>query len=79
MSVFTVTLKTHSREDLTEKVNDQLNDCIVHSCKPRIVKMVVGKRKEIYFVANCKHEDCGKIACTLEDAIAFWNKWNPKV
>ena len=78
MSIVTFQMKTHSRVDVTDQVADQLNDCVKHHCKPGIFKMVVGKRKETFYVANCQHDDCGKISTTLEETVAAWNKWNPK-
>ncbi len=74
MSVFTVKMKTHIREEITGLGN--LNLCKVHDIKPKIFKMVVGKRKETFYVANCQHDDCGKIAHTLDEVINFWNKHN---
>lgn len=75
--MFSVALKTHSREELTNQF--ELNSCIVHDRKPSIFRIVAGKRKEIFYTAICDHEDCGKI--TTENAqkvVDYWNKWNPK-
>lgn len=75
MGIFTVTLKTHSRKNITSECGE-LNDCVVHGCKPIIEVMVVGKRKDTHYVAWCKHDDCGKIANSKEDVVKAWNKWN---
>ena len=77
MGIYIMQLKAHSREDITEICLD-LNNCVVHGCKPKILKMVSGKRKYIDFVATCKEDDCSKIAETKEKVVAAWNKWNPK-
>lgn len=77
MGVFTTTLKTHSREDITDKCGE-LNNCIVHGCKPQILKIIAGKRKELFVVASCEDDECGKISTTIEATVAAWNKWNPK-
>lgn len=76
MSIFTVTMKTHSRENLTSQF--VLNDCIIHHRQPVIEKMVVGRRREVYFVARCEHDDCGKIHDSAQQVVDAWNKWNPK-
>ena len=77
MSSIIFQMKTHSREDITEQFPD-LNNCIIHNIKPRILKIVAGKRKEVHYVAHCKHDDCGKISFDVNDTVNAWNKWNPK-
>lgn len=76
MSIISYTLKTHSREDITDQF-PELNDCIVHNKKPDIFRMVVGKRKDVFYIACCDHDDCGKITSTAEETVSAWNKWNP--
>jgi len=76
MSIISFQMKTHSRENITDTL-PELNDCIVHKCKPSIFKMVVGKRKEIFYVANCKDDDCGKIGSSADEVVKSWNKFNP--
>jgi hypothetical protein len=39
--------------------------------------MVVGRKKEVWFVANCIGEECGKISSTAQLVVEAWNKWNP--
>lgn len=74
MGIVQFQLKTHSREDITNLF--ELNDCIVHNCKPTILKIVAGKRKEIHYVAVCKDEQCGKITMEENNIDKIWNKWN---
>mgnify|MGYP000190277813 CR=1 FL=1 len=76
MGVFSATMKTHIREYITDQF-PELNLCVVHGCKPSIIKMIVGRRKDTYFVANCQSDDCGKISDTAENVVLAWNKWNP--
>lgn len=78
MSIFEFQLKTHSRESLNHLYEGQLNPCIVHGCLPKIQKIVAGRRKDVYFVAICEHDDCNKITDTADNVVAAWNKWNPK-
>ncbi len=77
MGVFQVTMKTHSREDITEQHIHDLNDCAVHKHKPKIFKMVVGKRKETFYVAQCDSDDCSKISDHPTKTVLTWNKYNP--
>ena len=77
MGYWEVKMKTHSREDITEQYPD-LNDCIVHHHKPKILKIVSGKRKETFYTAHCDHDDCGKISHDPKITVDAWNKWNPK-
>lgn len=76
MSVYTVTMKTHSRQQYHE---DQfiLNSCIVHGRKPDVFKSVVGKRRLTMYTVICDHDDCAKIADNVDEAVAAWNKRNP--
>lgn len=77
MSIVQYTMKTHSREDVTDQYHE-LSTCIIHGTPPKIVKMVVGRRKEIVYVANCQHDDCGKIGHTGDEVVGHWQKWNSK-
>jgi len=76
MGTFKVTMKTHSRKCITEQFRDTLNYCVFHGRRPQIFEMVVGRRKETMYVAECKHESCNKIAWTKEELVAAWNKYN---
>jgi len=78
MSVYTCQMKTHSRTNITDKCG-QLNDCIVHGCKPTILHIVAGKRKENFYTAVCSgDEECGKINTGgIDEIVAIWNRWNP--
>ena len=82
MSTYSVTMKTHSQENLTENYPN-LNRCILHGVKPTIMKTVAGKRKEIFYSALCICEgkynnDCAKITTENPDVVVgYWNKWNP--
>jgi len=77
MGVYSVTMKTHSKEDITDNHAIKLNLCKIHKRKPHIFKMIVGRGKETYYVANCEHDDCGKISYSVNELIQVWNKWNP--
>ena len=61
MSVWSVTMKTHSRVAYHE---DQfiLNPCVVHNKKPTVFKSVVGKHKMTLYTVICDHDNCAKIA-----------------
>lgn len=76
MSIFTIQLKTHSRIDLTKNYPD-LNPCLIHGTKPKILRIVAGKHKDIHYVAVCQHNDCGKITETADKIVSAWNKHNP--
>jgi hypothetical protein len=75
MGIYSIKLKTHSRENITHKF-ENLNYCIIHLCQPEIFKIVAGSRKDINYIAVCKHDDCGKISDSEEDLINVWNKYN---
>ncbi len=77
MSIVQFQMKTHSREDITDQFPD-LNDCIVHNRKPRILKIVAGRRKEIHYVAVCNKDECSKISMDAQQTVNAWNKWNPQ-
>lgn len=78
MGVITTILKTHSRQNVTNTF-DNLNDCIIHKCKPVIMDIVAGRSKEHHFVASCKDEDCNKISMDSgKEVVNIWNKWNPQ-
>ncbi len=76
MGIISFPIKTHSREDITTQF--ELNDCIIHHCKPKIYKIVSGRRKYIDFVAVCKEDACNKISDDVNITVEAWNKWNPK-
>lgn len=77
MGVFIATMKTHSTEDLSTKYMF-IQDCIVHGCKPKVLDIVAGKRKEHHFVVKCKEESCGKISMISADhVVTVWNHYNP--
>lgn len=79
MSTFSVNLKTHSRTKLTILYTGKLNNCLVHKCHPEILDIVAGRRKEHYFVAICKSDDCSKISSeNADNVVSIWNKWNPE-
>ena len=84
MSTYSVDLKTHSQEDLTEQFPN-LNNCIVHGIKPKIMKTVAGKRKETFYSALCicdgkYNNDCAKINTESPEVVVdYWNKWNPEI
>lgn len=79
MSVLSVKLKTHSREELTGKFLLELNNCIIHNQIPIILDIVAGRRKEHHYIAGCCSDSCGKISMTsAEDVVSIWNKHNPK-
>ena len=70
-------MKNHSREDITDRF-ENINDCVVHKCKPVIMDIVAGRRKEHHYVAVCKSDDCTKLTTDPDDRIVqIWNKWNP--
>lgn len=77
MSTYSVKLKTHSVEDITNEAG-KLNNCCVHGVKPTILKIVAGRNKDVHYVADCVNEHCGKIAWSLDEIIEVWNKWNKK-
>lgn len=79
MSTYITRMKTHKREEITYKYFGKLNLCMVHNHTPKIFIMVVGKMKEVYYVINCDHDDCGKIGSTPNEVINAWNKWNTKL
>lgn len=77
MSTISFTLKTHNREDITSQFIF-INDCIVHKCKPTVLHIVAGKRKESHWVVLCKDEDCNKISMqSPEHVVTAWNFYNP--
>lgn len=80
MSVFSVTLKTHNRKEITDQF--ETNPCILHGVQPKIFESVVGRRKDTMYTALCicngtYNDDCGKIAGNAEEVVEAWNKWNP--
>lgn len=78
MGHYSVIMKTHNREEITYKYLHRLNPCKFHNHTPRLFRMVVGRRKEIWYVINCDHDDCSKLGSTPTEVIDTWNKWNPK-
>jgi len=76
MSVTIFQMKVHSREKL--EVNDKVNVCVVHKCKPEFFKIISGRSKYIDYVAFCKSDDCTKIGESKGKVIEYWNKWNPE-
>lgn len=75
MGTFTVKLRTHSIKDVTYQA-PELNNCCIHGIKPLILEIIAGRDKDIHYVANCVHDDCNKIASSLEEIIGVWNKFN---
>lgn len=76
ITVISYPMRTHSTEDVTGQAS-HLNKCIVHHIKPQVLKIVAGKRKEVFYSAVCKHEDCNKLSYDLKETVDAWNKWNP--
>jgi hypothetical protein len=77
MGVTIFQMKTQVLDDVTDQF-DNLNDCIVHHCKPLILKIMSGGNKNIDYVAVCESNDCYKISESAEKTVEYWNKWNPK-
>lgn len=77
MGIISTPMKTHNRTDLSDKYLF-INDCIVHRCKPTVLDIVAGRRKEHHYVVQCKSEDCGKISMVSADhVVTVWNHYNP--
>jgi hypothetical protein len=76
MGIYTIKLKTHGRQDISNQFYN-LNDCIIHGCKPKIFKIVSGRRKHVDFVAVCEEDTCAKISESAHQTVDAWNKWNP--
>jgi len=77
MSIVSVKLKTHSREDLTSDFLF-INNCTVHGNKPEVLDIVAGKDKEHHYVVTCGHDECSKISMvSAQSVVDIWNHYNP--
>lgn len=77
MGTFTVTMKTHSREDITSRFMF-IHDCVIHKKKPQVLHIVAGRNKEDHYVVTCGHDDCTRISMDSPDHIVtIWNNYNP--
>lgn len=76
MSIYEYQMKTHSREDISKEF-DNLNLCIIHGRRPVVLKIVVGRRKDIVYCMMCDSEDCRRITDSQKTVESIWNKFNP--
>ena len=77
MSITTFTMKTHAVTNIT--AGHDVNNCIKHGCKPKLLHIVAGKRREDFYVAECKDDACSRMSIVDgADIASIWNKWNPK-
>jgi hypothetical protein len=76
MGIYIVQMKTHNRVDITNQF-DNLNDCIIHHEKPKVMELTVCKSKDAFYVITCKHNDCTRMADDKLQVEDVWNKYNP--
>ncbi len=75
MAIIEITLKEHSRDEITEHCRN-LKNCSIHNCQPKVLRLVVGRSKDTYYVVTCKDDECTKISSFKNEAIAAWNNCN---
>lgn len=76
MAIFSSTLRTHSREEITH-LFPELKLCSIHGRKPKVFKSIAGKRRETFYTATCDHDDCSKISTeSVGIVVNAWNKYN---